>query len=303
MATLTLTKNYADTQILDESDLTEWLDEIEYFVNTTKLNDDNIQNASITSTSIADASVTTQLIATAAVTTAKIADSAVTAAKIPDLAITTAKIADSAVTTAKLGTGVVDTEHLAASSVTTAKVTDGAVTHAKRAALRIASSSSSSGAYSLSTASTNSMTSITNMSVTLDLSGNRPVFVGLMPVSTTSTSPSIIGAYDGGVDSWVSMTASCSLRLDIYYEGTTIGGFALNGQSIIPNNSLYVTGGNSGQHHSAGVPGLFLIHGASPERPALPISAGSRTYTAKISNSLTGSSVDVRYFKLIAYEL
>lgn len=103
MATLTIPKGWADGDILLASDLTAFKTAVETFINTTKLNDDNIQAQGITgSTKLAAASVNAAKLATNAITTAKIVDEAVTAAKITDLNVTTAKIADEAVTRAKL---------------------------------------------------------------------------------------------------------------------------------------------------------------------------------------------------------
>lgn len=158
MPTLTITKSYSDGDVLYEADLDNIKDDIENFLNVTKINDDNIQNNGITgSTKIADgtipsaklgsASVTTSKIADSAVTTDKIADANVTGAKmatnsvnignIVDLAVTTAKIAESAVTTSKIADVNVTTAKIANANVTEAKIADGAVTTYKIAAATI----------------------------------------------------------------------------------------------------------------------------------------------------------------------
>lgn len=93
MATLSTTKTYSDNSLLSASDLDAIIDSIETFVNTTGLNDDNLNASAITANS---------KIKTSSITTAKIADSAVTADKIIDNSITTAKILDNAVTAAKI---------------------------------------------------------------------------------------------------------------------------------------------------------------------------------------------------------
>lgn len=152
MATLSITKTYSDGVILTESDLDSIKSDIETFLNTTKLNDDNIQNAGITgSTKLIDASISTAKLATSAVTTAKINDDAVTNAKIATDAVNadsiaagavdTAELATDAVTNAKIATdavnadsieaGAVDTAELATDAVTTVKITDANVTTAK----------------------------------------------------------------------------------------------------------------------------------------------------------------------------
>jgi microcystin-dependent protein len=116
MATLSITKNWANGDILLESDLDAIKTDVETFVNVTKLNDDNIQNSGITaSTKLIDATITTAKLANDAVTAAKLADDssvdanrAVTTDHIRDSAITTAKIADSNVTSAKLATSAIN---------------------------------------------------------------------------------------------------------------------------------------------------------------------------------------------------
>lgn len=87
MPTLTITKSYADGDILTEADLDNIRNDVITFLNTTKLDDDNIQDAGITGSS-------------------KLIDSSVTTAKINDAAITTAKIADLAVTSDKLAANI-----------------------------------------------------------------------------------------------------------------------------------------------------------------------------------------------------
>ena len=91
MPTLTITKNYDDGTTLTESQLDDIKSSIETFVNTTKLNSDNIQTGGIATANYAAASVDAAAIASSAVTTAKINDSAVTTAKINDAAVTQAK--------------------------------------------------------------------------------------------------------------------------------------------------------------------------------------------------------------------
>lgn len=103
MATLSTTRNYEDGEILTQADLDAFLDDIETFVNVTKLNDDNLQNNGITGSSkLVTGSVTAAKLATDSVTTAKIVDSNVTTAKIADSNVTTVKIADDNVTFAKM---------------------------------------------------------------------------------------------------------------------------------------------------------------------------------------------------------
>lgn len=103
MATIDITRNYADGEVLTEADLDAICDDIEAFLNVTKISDDNIQNNSITgSLKLLTASVTAAKLASDSVTTVKIADANVTEPKLADDAVTTSKIADGAVTSEKL---------------------------------------------------------------------------------------------------------------------------------------------------------------------------------------------------------
>jgi microcystin-dependent protein len=103
MASLDVTRSYSDGNTLTGAMLDAIVDDLETFLNTTKINDDNIQNAGITASSkLIDASITAAKLATDSVTTAKIEALAVTAAKLAADSVTTAKILDANVTTAKL---------------------------------------------------------------------------------------------------------------------------------------------------------------------------------------------------------
>jgi microcystin-dependent protein len=98
MATLSITKQWANGEVLLEADLDYIKSDIETFLNTTKINDDNIQAGGITgSTKLVDLSVTVGKLATDSVSTAKILDSNVTTAKIADLNVTLAKLAAAAI--------------------------------------------------------------------------------------------------------------------------------------------------------------------------------------------------------------
>lgn len=100
MATLSITKSYDDGAVLTEADLDNIKNDVETFLNTTKINDDNIQNAGITASSkLVDGSVSAAKIATSAVSTAKIADEAVTTNKLADESVTAAKLATTAINT------------------------------------------------------------------------------------------------------------------------------------------------------------------------------------------------------------
>lgn len=100
MGTLSITKHWLNGQILLESDLDYIKNDTETFLNVTKLDDDNIQDAGITASSkLVDGSISSAKIAASAVTTAKIADGAVTTAKILDANVTYAKLAADVIAT------------------------------------------------------------------------------------------------------------------------------------------------------------------------------------------------------------
>lgn len=182
MPSLTITKTYADGDTLFEADLDNIKDDLENFLNVTKINDDNIQSAGITgSTKLVDASVSSAKIASAAVTTSKINDLAVTTAKLDDLGVTTAK--------------------LAASSVT----------QAKRAALG-QQLSAASGEWSSSSAGEQA---ITNMSVALTTTG-RPVHICFVPSS------GVVSSYITVSKTTVNTTIAPDTFITIKRDGTAI---------------------------------------------------------------------------------
>ncbi len=134
MATLNVTRSYQDGEVLVQADLDAFLDDIETFVNVTKINDDNIQNNGITgSLKLLTGSVTTSKIGFEAVTAIKLGADSVLTEKILDLNVTTAKIDDLAVTAGKLAADAVTTAKILDTNVTTAKLADDAVTAAKLA--------------------------------------------------------------------------------------------------------------------------------------------------------------------------
>lgn len=105
MATISITKGWADGDILLEADLDAIKTGVETFLNTTKINDDNIQTSGITASSkLIDGSISTAKLADSSITTAKINDLGVTAAKLAADSVTTVKILDANVTKAKLAT-------------------------------------------------------------------------------------------------------------------------------------------------------------------------------------------------------
>lgn len=107
MPTLSITKTYADGLILNEADLDNIVDDVETFINVTKLDNDNLQ----------DLGIATSKLENQAVTEAKLGPGAVTETKLGALSVSTAKLQDNAVTPAKLdetGDYVVDTIEIGA---------------------------------------------------------------------------------------------------------------------------------------------------------------------------------------------
>lgn len=103
MATLDVRRLYSDGEVLTEAQIDAIREDIEELFNTTRINDDNIQNSGLTGSSVlGDGSVSTDKFEDDSIISAKIVDDAVTTAKLNDDAVTTAKIAANAVTAAKL---------------------------------------------------------------------------------------------------------------------------------------------------------------------------------------------------------
>jgi hypothetical protein len=217
-----ITRSYADGLDLTEAMLDSICDGVETKLETTKLNDDNLQNAGITgSTKLVDGSVTAVKLATDAVTTVKIQDDAVTKAKIAaDLAGSglAQNVDGSLEVTVDASTIEInaDTLRVKDSGITTAKINAAAVTRAKLAAVGQQTSSGTSG----QTVTSTSLTDLSNGSVSLTTTG-RPVFIGLVsrtPATNAyiqnsgSTSPTCYVAFlrDGTVVYQQEMTVSAT---------------------------------------------------------------------------------------------
>lgn len=102
MATLTIPNSFIAATVILSAEVNANFNAVATFLNTTKINFDNIQDSGVTTVKIADGAITTVKILDANVTTDKIADSNVTTAKIADGNVTTAKILDANVTEPKL---------------------------------------------------------------------------------------------------------------------------------------------------------------------------------------------------------
>jgi hypothetical protein len=250
VATLSLTKNYADSTILFASDFDAIIDDLETFLNTTKINDDNIQAAGLTaSTVFADSSVSVDKLANLSVTTAKIADSTISSDNIDSLAVTAAKIVADAVTTAKFDTG----------AVTTAKIPNNLVTHAKILSNYV--SGSSSGFVSVDS---ETPTTFTNLSATITVVAN-PVEIRVCSASNTLAS---------GCFSWNGSASGATWpEFYIYRDGSSIARLPMK-SAIEPNSAPF------------GAPSFAL----SSLGPILDVpGAGTYTYTVKAAWSSGGS--------------
>lgn len=268
MATLTVTKSYADGEILFEADLDAVKESIETFVNTTKLNDDNIQDSGISSAKLADGAVTAAKLATDSVTTAKLANDAVTADKLKDSASTDA---DRAVTT----------NHIRDSAVTTAKINDAAVTFAKLAA-RTTGTSVAAGGVAISDSSTTFSTSsttyvdVTNLSVTITTLG-RPVHLMLVP--DTSTNGSCIQVERA------SAVVNAKLKLLRDADEVTVMNFG----------GIMDTSGTENTISFTDPPGAFF----TIDSPA----AGTYTYKIQGLTNAGSTTLEVLYSRLVAWEV
>ena len=160
MPTFTMTKNWDDGSALTESMLDDIKTSVETFLNTTKLDADNLQDG--------------------AVTTAKIGTGAVTEAKLGANAVTAAKLSSSVSTD---GDRAVTTDHIRNSAITTAKINSNAVTQAKK---ETRSTGTGAGNLALSTA----ITGYSYSGTTYDQAGtvNLTTLGGIVHMSLVSDS-------------------------------------------------------------------------------------------------------------------
>lgn len=297
MADLSTTRNYDDGQVLVRADLDAFLDDIETFVNVTKLNDDNIQNSGITgSTKLLNQSVTEPKIASAAISTLKLQDASVTTAKIVDANVTTAKIASANITTALIADANVTTAKIASQAITTALLALNSVDDTilssdpsddtKRAVGTDAIHDQAVTAAKIAAGSIDTSKLATNFASGTFSGGSGSYSVG--STVTTSGRPVCAVIYSGTV------TASTSLAL-VRNDGssdTTIGNmfFTSDWQGLTYNFSFVFVENNPTDTNSR-------TSGAAATIFDMP-AAG--TYTYKLSATTTGSLSNV---KMIVYEL
>lgn len=231
MATLTITKNYDDNTLLTEAQLDKFIDDPETFINTTKVNDDNIQTGGINgSLKIKDASISTAKIANLAVTTAKINTGAVTAAKLADSSgtdadrsVTSDHIKDLNVTTAKINASAVTTAKLAASAVTNTKLSS---LVASTATLTDQTPLTYSSGFIVSGDTSYTDTRVIKTFDSIAVSGSRPVFCFLtLPNLRLTTSGS-----SGGLD--------LAVELIFYRDSTIIGKYKHTATGAEPTADL-----------------------------------------------------------------
>lgn len=277
MATYDATRSYRDGEVLVAGDFDVFLDELEELVNVTGLDDDNIQPGGITASSKFVAS---------SVTTAKFEAGSVTAAKITDGVITQTKLAAGAVTSGKIAASIITYDKLADGAITQAKVATNAVVTAG-----IADSTLEAGKFEqiTNTSSTATATSSTSSwldiaSVSIAVTGNRPVIVmcvySISSGSFTASSSSITGGlFDYTQTGSIKISENSRVVADINFSsfGQTSTSTAQN-TIRIPSSSI------------------FTIDTAPP--------AGTITYTLSIMGSSSGGdSTIANGVQLRAYEL
>ncbi len=265
MAQLDISRGYSNGEALLEADLDLIRTDIITFVNTTKLNDDNIQSNSIDAdVKLVNATVTAALIQAETITSAKIAPLAITTAKIINDAVTTAKIADLAVTNGKLDTAAIPVAKFADNSITVAKRATPVKTIATTAA-NVTSSSTSE-------------VDVTNATVDITTTG-KAVMVYLQHQSTTSSAGLRI-------DTWNQTPGSVS-NFRVYRDATPIGYFPMKCAA------WHDTYGDLLFPIPAG--GITLIDA---------IGAGTYTYKVTYEHD-SGSTIGISVLnaKLVAYEI
>lgn len=290
MAFLSTTRNYDDGEVLTRADLDAFLDDIEAFVNVTKINDDNIQTSGITgSTKLLNQSVTAAKLASNSVTTAKIIDENVTTAKLADASVTTEKLAaevisgsflaNNSITLAMMTDDSVGTDELIDDSVTNDKIADNAVDNAQIADDAVRTAEIQNAAVTrpkLSTYWTLADTTVGSGT------GNTTVDMGTI---TTTGRPVRIMIYDGAIH--LSSPSNYQVRVERVLSGspTTIDTWINNGGSA--GGDIDFEFGFGGETPSALQPFNPYIYVDSP-------AAGTYTYRVAIQFAGTRSATAVK---------
>lgn len=118
MPSISITKNWDDGAVLSESNLDDIKNSIETFLNTTKIDNANIQTGGIATANYAAGSVDAAAIGSSAVTTAKINDGAVTQAKRASLG---QQVSSSSSNFSTTSTSLTDVTNLSVSITTTGR--------------------------------------------------------------------------------------------------------------------------------------------------------------------------------------
>ena len=275
MATLTVTKNYADATILLSTDLDDIISSLETFFNTTQLSDENFQTSSITaSEKIANDSITGDKMASAIAdgTTVQYSSSqfsvvsaSIDSTMLASSSVTGAKVADDAITAAKISASA-------------------AITHAKRASRAVTTDGTDPGAGGISksascsafstTSGTN--TDVTNLAVTLTTNG-RPVMIFLE--SDGSGTASGIGG--STADYQITFT------LDLIRDGSTT---VYDTYFKLPRNPDSYSGTMEGY-----IPPSSILH-------IDPVASGTYTYKVQVAKSGI-TTFKMNYTRLVALEL
>lgn len=268
MPTLSITKSYDDGTALTESQLDDAFGSVSTFINTTKLDADNLQDGAVTAAKLGASAVTATKIDSDAVTTAKILDLNVTAGKLAADSVVTAKILDLNVTTGKIND----------LAVTTGKLANNAVTFAKM----VASNISQSSGITVTVSDTTTPTDVTGLSCAITTTG-RDVRLSLMTSNTSSDTTQggyvAVGKGDIGTDQ--------SIGLILFLrDSTVIGKYTL---SLTAGASVSLSGDHS-----------IIVPASSFSCEDISLAAG--TYTYKVQ-AYTQSTTDTPYVQFASVKL
>lgn len=277
MAILDVTKTFAAQQILESEDLNNIVNDIETFFNTTRINDDNLQ----------DLTLVTELIRDSSITLAKMGGDSIETSNIVNLNVTNSKLASGSVITSKILDVNVSADKMADSLVETAKLADAAVTNAKRSSVNYQLSASSGTFSTTAEAFTfndiSNFPEVTNLTATITTTG-RPVM--LMLVSDGSGN----AAYLGAEPKFASSTEDFGPVIDI--------GIERDGTEIYLNEVILFTQRDIGVswEKSMKLPPSMFKHFDD-------VSAGTYVYKIRAAAGDGSFAARVYYTKLLVMEL
>lgn len=248
MATADIRRLYASGTTPTQPQLDAIVDDIETFINLTRLNDDNIQDESITaSDKIIDGTLTNTKFMNDSVSTAKIVDNAASTEKFSDESVTAEKIADTNVTLVKIQDEAITTPKILDRNVTKPKMTSNVVV-----------SSALSASIAAGSVLPSQGSAITNASVTITTEGN-PVIIGFMSDGSNGDL-----SYDSNT-----VAETVSLGLSLFRDGTKI---CTQSYKCQPRNFSGIFGGVNVALITIPIGQFFYV-----DAPA----AGTYTYTAQ----------------------